>query len=376
MAPYRPMPSHVLSQNLRRDVLPAGRYTPSLKSRSMSSVEASLLFAPRIPISTLAAFCRSVGTMLEAGIEIRRAIQIATKKMLHPPTRRVFLQVLDDINSGEGFGDSLHRHGHFFPSLFLDMVAVGDVSGSLPDVLIHLANHYDSNIALKREFISQITWPAIQFVLANGIIALLILILGMLAESGAGMDLTAITFGLGGVSGAITWLCMTFGSIALLYFGYVWSNRLFGRKRVLDPILMKIPVLGKCMRSFAIARFSWAYYLTQQSGMPVLESLQASCKATANGLFLQRCDQFCYDIQQGATFTEACTDSDMFPLEFIEMVSVGEESGTVPETLHRLGPQFEEDARRSLKTLTGACSMLTWACVATFVIFFVFRVAM
>jgi type IV pilus assembly protein PilC len=342
----------------------------------MSSAEGLLLFAPRIPMPTLAAFCRSMGTMLDSGIDVRRTIQIATKKTLHSSTKNVLLQVVDEINEGQGLADAMKGHGQFFPNLFLDMVTVGEEAGSLPEVLIHLADHYDNNITMKREFISQITWPAIQFVLANFIIAFLIYILGTIAESGTGMDLTAITFGLGGSSGAFTWLCISFGSIAALYFGYLWSNRLFGQKRVLDQFLMKIPVIGHCMRCFAVSRFSWAYYLTQQSGMPVLESVQASCKATANGLFLARRDQMCFDIREGATFTEAVTNSDMFPIEFVEMVSVGEESGTVPETLHRLGPQFENDARRSLKRLTGACSMLTWLCVATFIVIFVFRVAL
>ena len=314
--------------------------------------------------------------MLESGIEVRRAIQVTSKKTLHSSTKNVLLQVVDEINQGEGLADALREHGHFFPALFLDMVSVGEEAGSLPEVMAHLADHYDNNITLKREFISQISWPAIQFVLANFIIAFLIYILGTIAASGSGMDLTELTFGLGGASGAVTWLSISFGSIAVLYFGYIWSNRMFGEKRVMDQSLMKLPVIGKCMRCFAIARFSWAYYLTQQSGMPVLESIQASCKATANGLFLSRCDQLCYDIQQGASFTEGVAQSEMFPLEFVEMVSVGEETGTVPETLHRLGPQFEEDARRSLKTLTGLASMATWACVATFIIVFVFRVAL
>ena len=78
-------------------------------------------------------------------------------------------------------------------------------------------------------------------------------------------------------------------------------------------------------------------------------------------------------IESGETLTVALAESGLFPDEFIEMVDVGETSGTVPEALHRLSPQFEEQARRSLKTLTAALGMLVWLTVAGFIVFFIFR---
>ena len=128
------------------------------------------------------------------------------------------------------------------------------------------------------------------------------------------------------------------------------------------------------MRSFAVARFSWSYHLTQQAGMAVDESLEASLRATANGAFIARSPQVARDIMDGETLTDALTNCELFPDEFLQIVDTAETSGTVPEALHRLSPQFEDQARRSLRALAMAAGWLTWCGVAAFIIFLVFRI--
>ncbi len=147
-------------------------------------------------------------------------------------------------------------------------------------------------------------------------------------------------------------------------------------KAIVDPLLLMVPVLGRCMRSFAIARFSWSYYLTQQTGMPVNRSLQGSLKATGNGAFVSQTPFITSAVMEGSSLTNSLKQSRLFPEEFLEMVSVAEESGTVPEALHRMSPHFEEDARRALKILTSAISVVVWLFVAAFIIFFVFKVVL
>ena len=253
------------------------------------------------------------------------------------------------------------------------MLEMAENSGALPEVLKHLAEHYENNIRLKREFIQSIIWPGFQLVAAIFVIAILILVLGMVAETTGNNDLSVLVFGLVGPKGAIIWLCGTFGSIAGVFFAYKMINGLFQGEKVLDTFLIRIPVLGHCMRAFAIARFSWAYYLTQQTGMPVVESLKGSLRATGNGAFMASSPNICGTILEGATLTDALARSELFPDDFLEMVSVAEESGTVPEALNRLSPQFEENARSHLKTLTRAVTVLVWLIVAGFIVFFVFR---
>ena len=309
--------------------------------------------------------------MLESGIQIRKAIGIASKKAMHAPTKKVLREISDAIQGGSDISQALREHGNFFPTLFIEMVTMAEETGSLPEVLRHLAEHYEANIRMKKELIGSLIWPVFQLVAAIFVIAILILVLGLI---GGDDDISNIVFGLKGPTDAMIWLTGTLGTFAAMFAVWLMIQKAAQAKAIVDPMLLMVPVLGRCMRSFAIARFSWSYYLTQQTGMPVNRSLQGSLKATGNGAFVSQTPFITSAVMEGSSLTESLKQSRLFPVEFLEMVSVAEESGTVPEALHRLSPHFEEDARRALKILTSAISVVVWLFVAGFIIFFVFKV--
>ena len=330
-----------------------------------------MIFASRVPPGTLAIVSRSLATMLESGIQIRKAIGIASKKAMHAPTKKVLREISDAIQGGSDISQALREHGNFFPTLFIEMVTMAEETGSLPEVLRHLAEHYEANIRMKKNLIGSLIWPVFQLVAAIFVIAILILVLGLI---GGDNDISNIVFGLKGPTGAMIWLTGTLGTFAAMFAVWLMIQKAAQAKAIVDPMLLMVPVLGRCMRSFAIARFSWSYYLTQQTGMPVNRSLQGSLKATGNGAFVSQTPFITSAVMEGSSLTESLKQSRLFPVEFLEMVSVAEESGTVPEALHRLSPHFEEDARRALKILTSAISVVVWLFVAGFIIFFVFKV--
>lgn len=311
--------------------------------------------------------------MLESGIQIRKAIGIASKKAMHAPTKKVLREISDAIQGGSDISQALREHGNFFPTLFIEMVTMAEETGSLPEVLRHLAEHYEANIRMKKALIGSLIWPVFQLVAAIFVIAILILVLGLI---GGDDDISNIVFGLKGPTDAMIWLTGTLGTFAAMFAVWLMIQKAAQAKAIVDPMLLMVPVLGRCMRSFAIARFSWSYYLTQQTGMPVNRSLQGSLKATGNGAFVSQTPFITSAVMEGSSLTESLKQSRLFPIEFLEMVSVAEESGTVPEALHRLSPHFEEDARRALKILTSAISVVVWLFVAGFIIFFVFKVAL
>src|SRR5262245_2970042 len=226
--------------------------------------------------------------MLHSGVALVKTLEIASRKTGDAGCRKRLIAVREEVQKGTDIAQALREQGKYFPELMIDMVSVGEESGSLPEVLDGLADHYENILRLRRLLIGMITWPAIQLVAAILIVALVIFILGVLTPPAAHGEkpLDILGLGLTGTSGAAKWLIVSFGSICGVLGGYWVVAHVFRSKRFLDGQLMKIPVLGGCMRSFAIARFSWCFALTQQTGMPISRSLELSFRATGNGAFV------------------------------------------------------------------------------------------
>ncbi|MFM9962163.1 MAG: type II secretion system F family protein [Planctomycetaceae bacterium] len=325
-----------------------------------------------LPLKSLAHTCRTLSTLLESGVDVRQSFKLASTKTGDSRVRLALAEIVLQIAAGNEISTSMRMQTGVFPELMIDMIEMSEGTGSLPEVLTHLAEHYENNLQLRRQFVGAIAWPAFQFVAAVLIIALMIVIFGMIGGNANGPNLKQLVFGLSGVEGAVIWLTCTFGGAALIWAGYQVAVRSFLVQKIMDPLCLRVPVLGTCLRSFAIARFSWAYYLTQQSGMPMVRSLTASLKATNNGAFQNATPLVCAGIREGEDLSTMLAQSGLFPEDFLHMVSVAETSGTVPEMLHRLSPQFEDQARRSLKSLTVAISLAVWGAVAAFIVYFIF----
>ncbi|HEY2253176.1 MAG TPA: type II secretion system F family protein [Planctomycetaceae bacterium] len=337
-----------------------------------------IVFAARIPLKTLAVLCKSLATMLHSGVALLKTLEIASRKTGNARCRQILADVRKEVQQGTDIAQALRDQNGYFPELMTDMVSVGEHAGALPEVLDGLAAHYENIVRLRRMLIGLITFPALQLIAAILVVALVIFILGIVgASAGQGQKPNDILgLGLMGTSGALIWLAMTFGSIFAVIAGYYLIATVFRKQRFLDGILMKVPVLGNCMRSFAIARFSWALALTQQTGMPISRSLELSFRATGNGAFVGASRDVCDSVLNGSELSQALDEARLFPEEYLSLVQVAEASGTVPETLERLSPQFEDQARRSLSALAVMLGWLVWSIVAVFIIFIIFSFVM
>ena len=328
-----------------------------------------------IPQKSLAIICRSLATMLHSGLDVQNAMRLTGDKLGHSGARSAVQEVHRVVKTRGEIAEAMRMQGKRFPRLMVELTEVGEKTGALPEVFLSLSKHYENNVRMKRQFISAIAWPVFQLFAAIGVIGLLIYVLGMLQGDAQGSFSFSI-FGLTGFGGAMTWFSCTFGVIGLLVIGYLLISKNMGYRQFLDPWLMQIPVLGKCMKAFAISRFSWAFALTQQAGMSIKPSIYQSLKATDNGAFVAGSDIVWQNLRSGETLTDSLDSLRLFPADYIQTVQVAETSGTVPETLDRLSPQFEEEAQRRLGALTAAAGWGVWAIVALFVVYMIFNIAL
>lgn len=332
------------------------------------------MFARRASLRELALLSRSLGTMLHSGVAIHKALDMASRKVGGPRMRAVLSEATREVLSGSDVTAALRARKGYFPELFVDMLEVSEQSGAMPEVLKGLGEHYDNMLRLRRAFIGQITMPVVQLLMAIAIVAGLILILGMIGSAKGNGAGDMLGWGLTGPEGAITFLAMSLGSVAAVFGLYYVVAFTFRQQRLLDGVLLAVPVIGGCLRSFAIARFAWAFSLTSQTGMPIQKALQASFNATGNGAFRGAGEQACLLVHHGEELHVALRSAMVFPEEFLEIVEVAESSGTVPEALARLSPDFEDQARRSLKVLAETAGWVVWALVAGLIVFVIFSI--
>lgn len=324
--------------------------------------------------TTLAIFSRSLSTMLHSGVNIVKSFQVAGSQSLDPQLKRASKEIVDDIRRGTQVAEAMRRQSDAFPELMIDLVDVAEQTGSMPEVLAALADHYDNLVRLRRTFLGAIAWPVFQLLAAVFIVAGLILILGWIAGTRNEKPMDMLGFGLTGTTGALIWLGGCFGVAFALFMAYKMLTKGLQGQSIVHSVLLQVPVIGACLRSFAVARFSWAFALTQQAGMSIEPSLEASLKATGNGAFAASIPQTVAMVRAGEDLTTTLQATGLYPRDYLELVRVGETTGTVPEALERISPQLEDQARRSLSAMTAAFAWLIWALVAAMIVFIIFRV--
>ena len=165
-------------------------------------------------LKSLVVVCRSLATMVDAGIPIGKAFELASQKSGDPRCRHAMMEIATDLRRGLDVTEAMRARGQAFPDTMVELVGVAEQTGTLPEVLKSLAGHFDNTIRLRRTFFSAITWPAFQLVAAILVVALMLYILGIVAQVHPGSKpIDILGLGLYGAEGAVTWLAMTFGSI-------------------------------------------------------------------------------------------------------------------------------------------------------------------
>lgn len=325
-----------------------------------------MLFSPRIGLKPLVGLCRRLHIALEAGIDIRVVLARETQRA-HGQLRRHLSTLADAVNRGESLADGLAATDDFFPSLFRELVDLGEETGHLDGVLAQLADHYQNQLELRRNFLSAITWPVTQLGLSVLIVGALIWIMGFLQ-----VDL--LGFGLVGNRGLAIYVTIVAGAIILGWLivraitrGLVWT-------RPIQRVALQLPGIGKPFQTLALARLAWSMNVTMNAGMDVRRALKLSLRSTQNALYIDHIPAIDAEISAGNSIHEAFCRAGGYPAEFLDTLAVGEESGKVVESMGLLARQYQDRARAALAALMIVAGWVVWAMVAAIIIVLIFRI--
>ena len=319
-------------------------------------------------------FCRRMGVSLRAGADLMKVLDSETRH--GPPRQRDAMRAVRDAAAvGTEMSAAMKTQGKFFPRLLIAMMRVGEATGRMERTLLQLAEHYENQVQLRRNFGRAIAWPAIQLFMAIGVLSLLIWIMGVLTPPGGGEMSDILGFGLRGTTGVLWfWLYVAIfaAAVALTILAF---RRNVGGVHNLIPILYKIPVLGSSIQTITLSRFAWTLSLALDAGLNPIPSIRLSLDATDSDYYRSAGKDAEKAIRGGATLSGALQQMELFPDEFITGVEVAEMSGTDAESIDHLAREYDQRARAAMRTLGGIATGIIWLGVAGFLIFLIFRIA-
>ncbi len=334
-----------------------------------------MLFSPRAKNRELAELCRRLAISLESGIEVRKIFAREGEAPSGALRQRVRM-IQERVAAGQSIADGLEATGDFFPRLFRELVKVGEQTGHLDQVFRHLAQHYEHQELMRKEFASSIAWPLMQLFISVCVIGLVIFVSGFIeGKDFKGRDIDILGFGLKGASGALTY----FHIVAWVVIGVIVLIQCIKRGvfwvRPIQRLILHVPYLGTALETMAVARFAWSLHLTTESGMGLLKALPLCLQTMQNARYSDHIAPIVAGVQRGDTLTETLSATHVFPLRFLDAVEVGEHSGRLPETMELLSVQYQDESRRAIKVVMQVASWLVALAVMAFIVFFIFRIA-
>jgi type II secretory pathway component PulF len=328
--------------------------------------------ASRIALKPLSEVCRRTAVSHAAGLDAR-SIWKREAENGGATKRRQFKKVSEAIDNGATLADALNETDLYLPQLVRDMVHVGEESGKIDEALNRLGEYYEHMRNVQRAFFAGIAWPMIQFMMAVLLVGFVIWVAGYFQSRG--VDLDMVGFGLSGTSGALIY----FAVVGVMFVGIFlfFRSLIHGRLSaiVMTP-LMKLPVVGPWLQLMAMSRMTWALGMSVESGMAAKKCADIALRSTQNRYYIQHSKAIKQSIGRGETLFDAFNATGAFREDFLDSVSVGEESGRLGESMTTLSRQYEQQGKVAMQALALAAGVGVWITVAAIIIFFIFRFAM
>ncbi|GMW06923.1 MAG: type II secretion system F family protein [Gammaproteobacteria bacterium] len=326
----------------------------------------------KVTAGDIALFSRQLATMLQAGIPLVQAFEIVGAGHDNPAMQKLILAIKQDLEGGTALAEALAKHPLHFDDLYINLVEVGEHSGSLDSLLDKVATYKEKTEAIKKKIKKALFYPAAVVVVA--IIVTTILLIFVIPEfenlfKGFGADLPAFTRMVIDVSYFVRskgWF------LAALVGGGVWGY-LQAKKRsrrlreIEDRAMLKVPVIGPILVKAAIARFSRTLSTMFSSGVPLVEALESVAGATGNVLYEKAVLAMKDEVATGQRLQRAMENTGLFPNMVIQMIAVGEESGSLDSMSAKVADFYEADVDNAVDAMSSLLEPLIMAILGVLV---------
>ncbi|MCP4409293.1 MAG: type II secretion system F family protein [Gammaproteobacteria bacterium] len=320
----------------------------------------------KITAKDISIFARQLSTMMNAGVPLVQSFEIIGKGHENLGMQDLILEIKSDVESGTNLSDALGKHPLHFDDLFCNLVGAGEHSGALDTLLDKIATYKEKTEAIKAKVKKALFYPTAVMVVAFVVTAiLLIFVVPQFQDlfAGFGADLPAFTLFVIGISDIFQkWWWAIFGGIGLFIYGFSQAKKRSPTvQRTIDIISLKIPVVGPILRKSAIARFARTLSTMFSAGVPLVEAMDSVAGATGNALYKEATLRMKDATSTGTQLQQTMRETALFPNMVVQMVAIGEESGSLDEMLGKVADFFEEEVDNLVDGLSSLLEPLIMA---------------
>ena len=313
----------------------------------------------KVKAKDLSIFTRQFSVMIDAGLPLVQCLEILAQQQDNKYFQQILLQVRQDVEEGSTLSAAMARHPRVFDQLYANMVEAGETGGILDLILQRLSTFIEKIVKLKRDVISALIYPAAVVLLAIVAVAVIMVVvipqfqnifLGLLGPGELLPLPTRIVIGISNFLagwGGLAMLVVIIASAVGIRFYYKTPN---GRK-VIDRILLKLPIFGKILQKIAVARFSRTLSTLLSSGVPILQSLDITARTAGNVIIEEAIISVRMGVERGENFVDPLRATEVFPNMVSQMVGIGEQTGALDAMLGKIADFYEQEVDAAIANL-------------------------
>ncbi len=315
-------------------------------------------FGGKVPAKQIVVFVRQFATMIDAGLPLVQCLELLGAQEPHKGFQRIILEVKADVEGGATLADSLGKHPKTFDSLFVNLVAAGEVGGILDTILNRLAAYIEKSMRLKGQVKSALTYPIgiliVAFVVVFVLLWKVIPVFQKMFGSMGGAELpkpTQVVIFFSEFVVSFWWLIL--GSI---YVTLQICKAFYASKRgrqMFDAFILKVPVVGTLIRKVAVAKFTRTMGTMVASGVPILDALDIVGKSAGNKTIEAAIQYTREKISEGRSMADPLMETKVFPKMVVQMIAVGESTGAMDTMLTKIADFYEEEVDVAVGSLTS-----------------------
>lgn len=332
-----------------------------LRSQTIKERKPNTFFSvsSKVKITEVCVFLRQFSVMINASISISDSLNTLKIQSFTKTFQKVLMEIHEDILSGKLLSDAFAKHPKVFPPFFCEMVAIGEVSGSLDKVLASMADYYENDQKIRKKAKSAMVYPIILLVLVVGVIFFLSLVIlpqfkEMFEQYGGDIPkFTQIVLGFSTFLKENFWFIM-FGIIAVVLILFLFFAKTKMGKKAADWLKLNVPIIKNVTIATMSSRFVKAFIILLESGMNITDAMENLTPILNNGVFEEKFKFAIEEVKRGKRIAKSIEDTNIFPKLLTEMIKVGEKSGNLEEVLKSTSMFFDAQVESSISKATAA----------------------